>query len=323
MAPCLIRAWLAVSFYAALSIQWNKNERPFVLMFFLLNPFFWIEFVSWGHHDAIVAFLVFFAAVEIQKSRQIFSGILIGLAILLKFFPIFLIPFFWIELRRNQIIWNLRFLMSCFITLVVGYEIAYLYWGKSVFYPLLFASNRPPAMLSIFNFFQKRIFDFMPFLPVDQVMAILSFLSKTLMSCGAGFVLFRYLNGKVSRNRAIAAMALVLFLFFQVGHPQFHSSVFFILPLILAEIPSQKERLNVLKPFFFYVGLLIAFQVSLVVFGQYSKTISYLVQWIAIPYLFIGVWTINCLLNPVSEDGRGKGVCIMGSCSQQFLIRSV
>ena len=58
----------------------------------VLNPFFWLSTLYYGHFDAVVGLFVLLAVLSIERNREWSSGIWIALATALKMFPVVIIP---------------------------------------------------------------------------------------------------------------------------------------------------------------------------------------------------------------------------------------
>jgi len=112
-----------------------------VIVFWLVNPFSWIEIVVYGHLDVLLA-LACVAAVHGQmRGKNVFSGASLAIGILLKFLPIVILPFLTFNKRR----FHFGLLSTCVALVIAGMLLSVLIWGKSTFAPLIFAATRRPA----------------------------------------------------------------------------------------------------------------------------------------------------------------------------------
>ena len=101
--------------------------------------------VIYGLNDGLVAALMVFAVLSKRKGFSFFTGLLIALAGLLKFYPILTLPFF--GLNKGLLDWKIIF--SGAITFLIGFLISIIIWGTGPITPILFNTGRDPTLLSI------------------------------------------------------------------------------------------------------------------------------------------------------------------------------
>jgi hypothetical protein len=106
----------------------------------------------YGLNDGMVAALVILAILTRHRRRFIVSGVLLGVAGALKFYPLALVPFFMIDGDRLRI--RLALAAAACFGGIMG--IAVLLWGDAVFAPLLFAAERGPKILSVLRALQAH-----------------------------------------------------------------------------------------------------------------------------------------------------------------------
>ena len=111
------------------------------------NPLFWIAVVVYGAVDALVGTCCILALAVLQTDRRATAGVMLGLATLLKFYPIVMAPFIAIHGRRIDI----RFATGLVVTLATGLTLSFLAWGSSTLNPIVRATRRTSTM-SIFSF---------------------------------------------------------------------------------------------------------------------------------------------------------------------------
>jgi hypothetical protein len=75
------------------------------------------------------------------------SGVSLALGILLKYFPIVILPFLVLNKRRI----HFRLFLSCAVIVMAGLLLSVAVWGTSTFRPMVFAANRRP-IASIYEF---------------------------------------------------------------------------------------------------------------------------------------------------------------------------
>lgn len=116
-------------------------------LFIPLNGSVIIWGIAHGSNDILVAGLVGLALVLRLDGRMAWTGVLLGLAVLLKLYPALLVLLFSID-RRSV---SFRLLFSSGITVAVGLLIPFVVWGGNSLNWLLFAAERGSSQLSIWN----------------------------------------------------------------------------------------------------------------------------------------------------------------------------
>lgn len=117
------------------------------VLFIPLNGSVIIWGIAYGSNDILVAGLVGLALLLRLDDRMVWTGVVLGLAVLLKFYPALLVLLFSID-RRSV---SFRLLFSSGITVAVGLLIPFLVWGGNSLNWLLFAAERGSSQLSIWN----------------------------------------------------------------------------------------------------------------------------------------------------------------------------
>lgn len=144
----MVAAFLAMNliFIRRLSLQRTATWQVALYALFIpLNGCILIWGIAYGDNDILVAALVGFALLARSDKRLMLAGFLLGLAVMLKFYPLALIPLF--ALDRRSI--SLRLMITAGITTFAGLFISFLYWGGNSLSSILFASQREPSMNSI------------------------------------------------------------------------------------------------------------------------------------------------------------------------------
>ena len=184
-----------------------------VAVVMLATPFFPITIPHYGFFDILPAGLCLLAIHLRIKDRDAWAGAALAAAVLLKFYPIALLPFLMLDGRRLRI----RIALWCMGIFILGMLSSYLYWGESTWRPLLFASERPSALLSIFAFLRGEYSPLGLFMENPNA----DFLSAPAMIVFGGAVwLFCWRKGVDLVPACIAGMATGLQLY-KVGHKQF------------------------------------------------------------------------------------------------------
>jgi hypothetical protein len=144
LAPKLIMFLLLSISFAPLFYRLAHTEtKRTKLLFFCLLPFNFLTLSisgSFGLNDTLVAAFVLACILSYAQSYFKLAGILLGLAILVKIYPLVFLPF--LGLRNRKLIWPL--LYSSILTVLIGYSLAFYIWQKSVVSAFLFGIERDP-----------------------------------------------------------------------------------------------------------------------------------------------------------------------------------
>ena len=111
-----------------------------VVVFWLINPFPWVEIAYYGHLDVLVALASVAAVHGRVRGKDIFSGASLAIGILLKYLPIVILPFLVVDERR----FRFRLFSCCVVLVISSFVITVLVWGRSTFSSLSFAATRDP-----------------------------------------------------------------------------------------------------------------------------------------------------------------------------------
>jgi hypothetical protein len=103
-----------------------------------------------GNNDALVAAFLGFAVLSRLRGHFATAGVLIGLAVLLKFYPLLLLPALALDGKRLE--W--RMIVGAGVTIAVGFAITVLRWGSSFLSAVTGGAARESSILSILNFLQ-------------------------------------------------------------------------------------------------------------------------------------------------------------------------
>jgi len=203
--------------------------------------------IVYGLNDALVAALVVFAVVARIHGGMIVAGCLLGLAVLLKYYPIILVLMFALDagrVRRGVV-------LAAAAVVLIGMSAAVLVWGDASFRPFAFSVERGPKILSILSALSSY-----PFLIGGQ--GVLNILIKL----NAGFVvtagLASFLIAWKTRMHWLEASVLGLWavlMTYKVGHQQFYLPwLFLVAALPLAATPSSKRLAYVCVPMVLFLS---------------------------------------------------------------------
>lgn len=98
-----------------------------------------------GGNDVYLAFFICAAIIALNRGYSTAAGMSISLGALIKFYPLWLVPFMALDRRRL----NTKFIAAATATFVIGGALAYAKWGTAIFEPLLFNLDRNASRSSI------------------------------------------------------------------------------------------------------------------------------------------------------------------------------
>lgn len=106
---------------------------------------------TYGLNDSLVAVFIIFAILARVRGYLTLAGCMLGIAIILKYYPVFLVPLFALERGR----FRPRIVAGASIIAALGLAVALLVWGESLLRPLILGVNRDPVLLSILSSLQS------------------------------------------------------------------------------------------------------------------------------------------------------------------------
>ncbi len=172
---------------------------------------------SYGLNDGLVASLIGLALIARFKERIYLVGICLGIAMLLKFYPALIVPFFCLDNRRI----DLRALYAAAITFTLGMFASFVVWGNSVFLPLNVGVIREPNLLSILSSLSRnQVFENYP--TWNNVFQLLISQNAILVVAVTVFVLVIAYKFRLSWIEGCVLAQFAFLLTYKVGHQQFY-----------------------------------------------------------------------------------------------------
>ncbi len=275
--PKLIFALASVS--ASLYLASRARGRPVVVAYLLLAPPLWILYVHAGFNDALLGALLLFGAVAYDRERFVTSAVLIALAILFKFTPIFVVPFLCLPRRRVQWTFGLT-LGAC---LAVGFGVAYLLWGEAIADPIRFGMQRPSSSASIFNFLDEHGIANLDFLGVYLIVASLVVV---------------FLLDLAPRHAVVLGLSFVL-LWYKAAHLQFYFSLSLLLVYLAIVEPLPAALVRAIAGFLiWWCAVVVAWKLGDRAWKQHLHA------WIGLPTFVVHAW-LNVALTRHAVSRRG------------------
>ena len=219
LAPKLLFSYAYILFAVGEIKSFMASHRLSAWSFGVLNalfwnPFPWVEIAIRGHFDVLVALLCLAAIRARLAGRDYVSAICLGLGVLLKFFPIVLLPF--LALDRSRI--RVRVVVTTIGVIALGLGLSYWFWGATTFSPLTFAATRRSNCLSIFYFCAVAILRSGCFCPLRILIN-----SRPVVLFVALLRPWQwYRTGHRGIEHACVVAVVVTAVFYHTGFPQYH-----------------------------------------------------------------------------------------------------
>jgi len=204
--------------------------------------------VVYGLNDGLVAALILAAALLRLRGAPAWAGVLLGLAVLLKFYPLLLVPFFALDGRR----FRLSLIAAALATVAIGLALATAIVGDDRLAAIRFGAGREPKLLSVLAALGSA-----PWLvggagPLDWLIRNnAAFVLATAVLCLA-VAWWRRIDWLEASVLGLLAVLLV----YKVGHPQFFLPwLFLVAALPLAGTVSADRLALACWPFALFLGL--------------------------------------------------------------------
>jgi hypothetical protein len=244
----------------ALSLPW--------LVFWLVNPFPWVQIAYFGYFDVLVALACVAAVHSFINGKDGASGTYLALGILLKYMPAVILPFLAFNDRR----YHIRLLRFCVGLVAFGLAISIAIYGKSTLFPLLLAATRPSTW-SIYAGLastQSPLRLFWDWPTVDS----LDWLEKPLL-IPAGFAVFVWcLVCRTGPALSAALAVLVTLVFYRVGFINYQMVLFLLISYwVVSEWQQLLKSTTLATSLVVYFALLSV--LNLINWGGYTDNILY------------------------------------------------
>ena len=243
----------------------SRSSKLVIFTIFYLSPFCLSITLLYGLNDSVVTGLIllclYFSISKNIRFNNIFAGIFLSFATLIKIYPLFIAPVFIIKkgtFDKNFLISYLSANISIILT-------SYFIWGRSIINPIIFAMNRHSKHLSFFNFSRKIIG-----LNLDKYSIFLMVIVFVISI----LVIYRFKLDIVPS--VIVTLSFVLS-FYKVGHQQFFLFLFASTPITLRYIFSKNIHLNkrLLISFLVWISFLNFYQTFYLFSFEMSRGLSH------------------------------------------------
>ena len=315
--------WIISCWYLLNRLAVSGTRRSWMMFWYLallFNPHCWIFVVLYGSVDALVAGLCLLALALHQARQYGTAGLVLVFAVLLKIYPLVLLPFLVFDDRRI----NWKLLITALLAITVGIGLSVALWGEAAGEPLRHVLNRSPAVLSIFRYLQGSAS------PLYGWPIHLADLSLPAMAVAGGMVFVLAQKWRVPAVSGAFAGLMVTLALYKLGNIQF----FLVIPFVAGywftlRFPQQDWRLS--SSLIAIVGLLagmaVLYEVArlLVPGGWGMGDWSLLHDWVGLPTFGVFAACLVALLRyerrqrrhlSTSGDGLGPELGELAGMSQ-------
>src|SRR5262245_26591262 len=188
----------------------------------------------YGLNDALVASLVVVAMVARHHGHLIVAGCFLGLAVLLKYYPIVLVPLFALEAGHIRA----RLILAAAAIVLIGMGLTALVWGDAFIKAIAFAIERGPKILSIL----AALSSYPSLIGGQDVLDILIRTNVVFLAAAGVLIFWIAWRAKLHWLEASVLGFLTVLVIYKVGHPQFYLPwLFLVAALPLAGTPSSRQ----------------------------------------------------------------------------------
>ena len=233
LAPKLfiVGALLVANAALALSLLRERGMSPILIVYLLAVPTNVLVVgvgVVYGLNDALVAALLVMAVLLRLRGKFVATGIAIGAAALLKYYPLLLLPFFALDGKRLH--WPV--LASGLAVFCAGMAAAYALWGEGLLERMSYGVGRGAKHLSILRPLRTFLGK------VGIVRWLLDYNAYVVVSGVAVTFLLTWRSKGVNWLEAAVLGYLVMLTLYKVGNQQFYLPWLF----MVAALPLVNER---------------------------------------------------------------------------------
>jgi hypothetical protein len=236
--------------------------------------------IVFGLNDALVAAFLVFAVILRIRDLNSLAGIAIGLAALMKFYPLLLLPFFALEAREKRdnqgLNWSL--ILSGSFVFALGIIGAYLTWGSGIFRVISTGAERGASLMSILVDLSRWGWN-------GPIVIALSKYNALFVFAGAGFVFALAFFKRVLWLEAAVLGYLSILMIYKVGHQQFFIPwLFLVAALPLLKTPTSDRLAFTMIPMAIYLSIFhFAFDLGSNLMGNRAEWVEWHAGTISFP----------------------------------------
>jgi len=203
---------------------------------------------TYGLNDSLVAAFVMLAVALRLREKDFAAGAVLGFAVLLKYYPVLLVPLFALDRER----FRGRLVLSAVAVTVLGLAVAIGIWGQAPLQALYFGTDRGPKILSILSALEGQ-----PALVGGP--SVLAFLIRANAAFVVAVEIIAIVLARALRLHWLEASVLgylAVCLTYKVGHQQFYIPwLFLVAALPLAGTSSARRLAWLCLPFALFLSI--------------------------------------------------------------------
>jgi alpha-1,6-mannosyltransferase len=213
------------------------DQNPLYAVIYAWNPLVLKEFANSGHYDSLAIFCVTLAVYLLISKKYLFSGAVLSLGVLTKFYPLVIIPFLLVKKQYRAIFLSI-------IIICAGY-LPFFLWGE-INYTSIFSGFKTYTQEWVNNGFIYSLI----LIPVSSMSANPVILSKII--CGFIYVIIWILT--LRNNRPVIEKIFLavtsLFILSPVGFPWYFC---WVIPFLCIYRSSSLIILSYLLIFYYFI----------------------------------------------------------------------
>jgi hypothetical protein len=203
---------------------------------------------AYGLNDALVAAFVACAIVARCRRQMEVAGCLLGLAVLLKYYPVFLVPMF--ALDKGRLRWSL--ILSAVSVMLLGIASAMLIWGNAFLTALTYGAGREPKLLSILY----ALTSYPPLIGGPDVLAFLIRNNSVFVVLVNALLFLAAWRMRLHWLEASVLSLLLTLATYKVGHQQFYITwLILVAALPLASSDSARRLAWLCLPYILFLDV--------------------------------------------------------------------
>lgn len=245
---------------------------------------------SFGLNDTLVASFVLFSLYFYESGKLKTSGLFLGLSVLLKFYPLVIIPF---------LIWKDRrfvrdFFYSLFATTLVLFSLAYWKWGVTLLQAFDFSLNRDPkyfSPLGSWYYISERQISF----PLDFLLEI----NSLMMGMSLLFIFIWFHSNKVDPVVGALLGLFTSLIMYKGSSEQYFLVWVAILALLL--VSSDAEQIFAAKSFLLFSLFLSFFALGYEINAGYFQRFFFVREYSGVFIFVFGIFNIFLFLRQYRE----------------------
>lgn len=209
----------------------NATMYGLLLLLVPLNALILVSVFKWGDNDALVAALVGSAILARFRQQLFLAGIFLGIAVLLKYYPAILVPFFCLD--RRKISWSP--VVGALSAVAIGGIATLFWWGSGFLQALYFGSSRRPSLLSPLVYVEAQL--------IDTPFVLLLRYNTLIIAALIVLLLLIAWTLKLSWIESATIGLFVSLVIYRVGHQQFYVTLCVLLVGLLAANSARSHRI--------------------------------------------------------------------------------